>query len=463
MHDECKQTFTTSTAKDGRDSAYESRSQPEGQQIEMALRYHESLTESLMEQVCNYANFNRAYKQVKANKGSPGVDGMTVDELRDFIAKHKETLIRSLLEGKYQPKTVRLVEIPKPDGGVRQLGIPTVVDRLVQQAILQVLQPIYELGFSNNSYGFRPKRSAHQAVKQAQKYVQSGYRVVVDMDLEKFFDRVNHDILMSRLARRIKDKRLLKTIRRFLEAGIMINGVSVERVEGTPQGGPLSPLLSNILLDDLDKELERRGHKFCRYADDCNIYVRSWQAGTRVFQSISQFLGKKLRLKVNEAKSGVASVSKRQFLGFRIMSTGKICLSGKSEERVKREIRKLTKRNRGVSLARVIEELNQKLRGWINYFKLVETLSKLQGLDGWIRRKLRCYRLKQRKRKYPIAKFMIDLGVLPRDAWNTAKSGKGWWRLSMIPAVQQAMSNDWFNTLKLINLEQQAKRLKTLT
>lgn len=463
MQDENKQNLTTPTAKDGRGSAYEPRSQIEGQQVEMALRYNESLTESLMEQICEWANVNRAYKQVTANKGSPGVDGMTIDELSEFIVGHKEALIRSLLAGKYQPKPVRLVEIPKPEGGVRQLGIPTVVDRLVQQAILQVLQPIYELEFSNNSYGFRPKRSAHQAVKQAQNYVQAGYRVVVDIDLEKFFDRVNHDILMSRLARRIKDKRLLKIIRRFLEAGIMMNGVCVERLEGTPQGGPLSPLLSNILLDELDKELERRGHKFCRYADDCNIYVRSWEAGARVFQSISQFLGKKLRLKVNGAKSGVASVSKRQFLGFRIMSTGKICLSDKSEERVKREIRKLTKRNRGVSLARVIGELNQKLRGWINYFMLVDTLPKLHNLDGWIRRKLRCYRLKQRKRSYPIAKFLIDLGVAPRNAWNTAKSGKGWWRISMVPAVQQAMSNEWFNTQKLINLEQQARRLKILT
>lgn len=463
MQDEAKQTLTTSTAKDGRGSAYEPRSQIEGQQIEMALRYNESLTESLMEQICEWANLNHAYKQVKANKGSPGVDGMTIDELRDFIVEHKEALIRSLLAGKYQPKPVRLVEIPKPEGGVRQLGIPTVVDRLVQQAILQVLQPIYELEFSNNSYGFRPKRSAQQAVKQAQNYVQAGYRVVVDIDLEKFFDRVNHDILMSRLAKRIKDKRLLKIIRRFLEAGIMMNGVCVERLEGTPQGGPLSPLLSNILLDELDKELERRGHKFCRYADDCNVYVRSWEAGARVFQSISQFLEKKLRLKVNGAKSGVASVSKRQFLGFRITSTGKICLSDKSEERVKRGIRKLTKRNRGVSLARVIGELNQKLRGWINYFRLVETLPKLHSLDGWIRRKLRCYRLKQRKRNYPIAKFLIDLGVAPQSAWNTAKSGKGWWRLSIVPAVQQAMSNDWFDTLKLINLAQQAKRLKILT
>lgn len=463
MCDENQQDFTTSAAKDGRGSAYESRSQSGEQQIKMALPHSEPLTENLMEQVCNWANLNRAYKQVKANKGAPGVDGMTVDELRDFIVKHKETLIRSLLEGRYQPKPVRLVEIPKPNEGTRQLGIPTVVDRLVQQAILQVLQPIYELEFSNNSYGFRPKRSAHQAVEQAQKYVQAGYRTVVDIDLEKFFDRVNHDILMSRLAKRIKDKRLLKIIRKFLEAGIMMNGVCVERIEGTPQGGPLSPLLSNVMLDDLDKELERRGHKFCRYADDCNIYVRSRHAGTRVFKSISQFLIKKLRLKVNEAKSGIASVSERQFLGFRIMRTGKICLSDKSEERVKREIRKLTKRSRGISLAKVIGELNKKLRGWVNYFKLVEMLSILHRLDSWIRRKLRCYRLKQRKRSHPIAKFLIDLGVTKRNAWNTAKSGKGWWRLSRTPAITQAMSNDWFNQLKLINLEQEVKRLKALT
>jgi RNA-directed DNA polymerase len=305
----------------------------EGQQIKKALHNNDSLTRRLMEQICRPENLNQAYKRVKANKGAPGVDGLTIDKLRDFIAEHKEKLIQSLLDGNYRPQAVRLVEIPKPEGGVRQLGIPTVVDRLVQQAILLVLQPIFEEGFSDSSFGFRPKRSAHQAVKKAQEYVRAGHRIVVDMDLEKFFDRVNHDILMVKLAKRIEDKRLLKIIRGFLKAGIMQEGVCVNRIEGTPQGGPLSPLLSNILLDELDKELEKRGDKFCRYADDCNIYVKSQQAGERVLESLKRFLGKRLRLKVNEAKSVVGKVMLRQFLGFRLLPNGKISLSKKSEER----------------------------------------------------------------------------------------------------------------------------------
>lgn len=428
----------------------------EEQQIEKVNLGNDSLTDCLMEQICNPANLNRAYKRVKANKGSPGIDGMRVDEMREFIAEHKERLIRSLLDGSYRPKAVRKVEIPKPDGSKRQLGIPTVIDRLIQQAILQVLQPIFERGFSNSSYGFRPGRSAHQAVKRAQDYVKSGSRMVVDIDLEKFFDRVNHDILMSRLARRIKDKRLLKIIRRFLEAGIMEGGVCIERYEGTPQGGPLSPLLSNILLDELDKELEKRGHRFCRYADDCNIYVKSEKAGERVLKSLKQFLEKRLRLKINEEKSAVSEVWKRQFLGFKIQHNDKIGLSDKSEKKLKETIRQLTKRNRGVSLEKVIKDLNRKLQGWINYFKIVETPKRLKDLDSWIRRKLRCYRLKQRKRCYPVVKFLMSLGVSSKHAWNIGRSGKGWWRLSHTGAVNYAMSNAWFEEMGLINLERKA-------
>jgi len=428
----------------------------EEQQIQEALFKDKALTTCLMEKICDPTNLNRAYKRVKANKGAPGIDGMTVDDMGKFIATHKERLRETLFTGTYQPQPVREVEIPKAGKGKRQLGIPTVIDRLVQQAILQVLQPIFEAKFSKSSFGFRPGRSAHQAVKQAQSHVQAGKDIVVDIDLEKFFDRINHDILMSKLARVIEDKRVLKVIRAFLNAGIMRQGVCIKRVEGAPQGGSLSPLLSNILLDELDKELERRGHSFCRYADDCNVYVKSLAAGKRVMDSLKQFLSKRLRLKVNEGKSAVSKVTERQFLGFRILQNSKINISEQSVEKMKNNVRRITKRNRGRSLERVITELNEKLGGWINYFKLIDRPEQLKGLDSWIRHKLRCYRLKQRKRSYPKAIFLIKLGVNPRSAWNTAKSGKGLWRLSRTPALQQAMSNAWFNKHGLINLEQRA-------
>jgi RNA-directed DNA polymerase len=394
---------------------------------------------------------------VKANKGSSGIDGMTVDELSSWIAEHKESLIESLLTGSYRPQFVLGVEIPKPgkNKGGRGLGIPTVVDRLVQQAIHQVLEPIFDPSFSDSSYGFRIGRSAHQAVKRAQGYVRDGYEVVVDIDLDRFFDRVNHDILMSRLSKRIDDKRLLKIIRRFLEAGMMKNGVCINRVEGVPQGGPLSPLMSNIMLDELDKELERRGHRFCRYADDANIYVQSLRAGERVFNSVKSFLDQRLGLKVNEEKSGYASVDERQFLGYRLLRDGKLVIAAHSIDRVKDKIRDLTRRNRGVSLAKVISELNESLRGWINYFRLTEWPSDVRALDSWLRRKLRCYRLKQRKRSFSIAKFLISLGVPMERSWPLAKSSKGWWCLSKTPPVHQAMSNVWFEEQGLINLTQQ--------
>jgi RNA-directed DNA polymerase len=427
---------------------------PEEQQFLEALFREDPLTERLMEKICDRGNLNLAYKRVKANKGSAGIDGMTVDTLGQYIATHKEELLNSLMSGRYRPQPVREVDIPKPGGGIRQLGIPTVVDRLVQQAILQILQPIFEPGFSKRSFGFRPGRSAHQAVKQAQIYVQSGNRIVVDMDLEKFFDRVNHDILMSKLARVIRDKRLLKIIRAFLNAGIMRQGVCIERIEGTPQGGPLSPLLSNILLDELDKELERRGHSFCRYADDCNIYVKSQRAGERVLASLKQFLHKKLSLKVNEGKSAVAKVSRRQFLGFRLVQSGKIMLSHQSLNKVKGVIRQITRRNRGRSLETIISELNKRLDGWINYFKLIDSLPSLRVLDSWIRRRLRCYRLKQRKRCYSIAQFLMELGVSADWSWKIGASGKGWWRLSAMPPLQWAMTNAWFEKQGLINLVQ---------
>jgi RNA-directed DNA polymerase len=344
------------------------------------------------------------------------------------------------------------VEIPKPDGGMRQLGIPTVVDRLVQQAIAQVLEPLLDPAFSASSFGFRPGRGAHDALRQAQEYVASGYDIVVDLDLEKFFDRVNHDILMARLARRIGDKRLLRIIRRFLQAGMMAEGVHSERYEGTPQGGPLSPLLANLLLDDLDKELERRGHRFCRYADDCNIYVRSQAAGERVMASVTAFLEKRLRLKVNRRKSAAAPVWERQFLGHRLDKGGLLGITPKSIARAKDRLRKIARRNRGIPLARMIKEANGFITGWVTYFRHARCQSALRDLDGWLRRKLRCVRLKQCKRAKTIAAFLQNNGVGGGRAWTTAASGKGWWRMAHTPAAQEAMTNAWFVSQGLVSL-----------
>ena len=436
----------------------------EEQQLELdltkALDKDEPLTEYLMEEICCSKNLNRAYKRVKANKGAAGIDGMTVNKLSSHISLNKEKLINSLLDGTYRPQKVRSVEIPKPDGGVRQLGIPTVVDRLIQQAIVQVLEPIFDPTFSESSYGFRPNRSAHQALKKAQEYVRDGRDISVDIDLEKFFDLVNHDVLMSRLARRVKDKRLLRIVRRFLAAGMMKQGVCVERYKGMPQGGNLSPLLSNLLLDELDKELEKRGHKFCRFADDCNIYVNSQKAGERVMGSIRKFLETKLRLKLNEKKSKVAKVEECKFLGFKLLNDGHIAIAKESIKIFKDKIRKITKRNRGMKLEEIVRQLNIVLVGWVGYFRLADEYpSQLGSLDGWIRRKLRCYRLKQRKKRWPIAKFLIESGVSQRNAWNIAKSGKGWWRLSSTPALHKALNKAWFKKFGLVGLQSRSDKL----
>jgi RNA-directed DNA polymerase len=413
-----------------------------------------------MEQICEPANMNLAYKKVKANKGAPGVDGITIDGVFTYIREHKEELIGSLLDGSYKPNLVRGVQIPKPDGSKRQLGIPTVTDRVVQQSILQVLEPIFEPMFSDSSYGFRPKRGGLMALSKAKEYVQDGYGYVVDMDLEKFFDRVNHDILMSRLARHIGDKRLLRIIRRYLEAGLLQDGVKIKRDLGMPQGGNLSPLLSNILLDELDKELESRGHKFCRYADDCNIYVKSYKAGARVLESVTNFLWKRLKLKVNETKSAVALARERKFLGYSFRSDGELRAAPQSLEKFKKKIRELTSRNRGRSLEVIILELNRYLNGWINYFKLSASKSVFRELDSWIRRRLRCYRLKQRKRTYSIYKYLVELGVSVRNSWKLAMSSKGWWRLSHNPIINQAMPNTWFDQLGLVSLESKITEFK---
>ena len=404
-----------------------------------------------MERVCSSANLNRAYKRVKENKGAPGIDGMTVDQLKARVIQHKEELLKSLLEGSYKPMPVRKVMIPKPDGGERQLGIPTVQDRWIQQAMAQILEEEFDAGFSESSFGFRPGRSAHDALKQAKRYVEEGYSYVVDMDLEKFFDRVNHDILMSRLAKKIGDKRLLKIIRRFLTAGmVMQDGLVMSRQEGTPQGGPLSPLLSNILLDEVDKELERRGHKFCRYADDQNIYVRSQRAGERVFESIKKFLESKLKLKVNLEKSAVAEVQERKFLGYQIENNGDLKVAPKSLVRLKDKIREITKRSQGSSFETVVGKLNKMLPGWLNYFHLAKAKGLCRDLDAWIRRKLRCYKLKQKSRG--IVRFLMSRGISEKEARQLNSSGKGWWRLSLTPALNRALDNEWFKSQGLYSL-----------
>lgn len=411
-----------------------------------------ALTVDLMEQVCEPKNLVRAYRRVRRNKGTPGVDGMTVHALADWLRENHAALTASLRDGSYRPMPVRGVEIPKPGGGKRQLGIPCVVDRLVQQAFLQVLEPILDPTFSDSSFGFRPGRSAHQALEQAREYANRGREFVVDLDLEKFFDRVNHDILMARLARRIGDKHLLRIVRRFLQAGMMQNGVCLEREQGTPQGGPLSPLLANLLLDDLDQELQRRGHSFCRYADDCNIYVRSQAAGERVMASVAWFLEGKLRLRVNREKSAVARVGERKFLGHKILLNGKLGIAPKSLERAKERIRKITRRSRGVSFAQVTREVSLFLNGWLNYYRLAVFRGDLIRMEEWVRRKLRCLRLRQCKRGRSVARLLRHLGVVPQQAARLASSGKGWWRMALSPQANQAMSKDWFCSQGLINL-----------
>jgi len=401
----------------------------------------------VMEEVVRKENLTKALKRVRLNKGSPGIDGMTVDELKDYLNTHWSEIREQLLEGHYTPQPVKQVLIPKPGGGSRMLGIPTVLDRFIQQALLQVLNPIYDPTFSSHSYGFRPCRNAHQAVRQAKKYIEQGYEWVVDIDLEKCFDRINHDILMGRIARRITDKRILRLIRRYLQAGIMVHGVVQERYEGTPQGGPLSPLLSNILLDELDKELERRGHKFCRYADDCNIYVRSERAGERVMVSVERFLDKKLKLKVNRQKSAVARPQGRGFLGFSFTSGKelKIKLSDKALKGVKYRIKKITRRSRGISLLQVIKELSEYLKGWVGYFRLIETPTVLRDLDSWIRRRLRCFVMKQWINNCHTRYTGLQaLGVSEWNARPVAASRKGPWAMSNMKPVKVAMPNRFF-------------------
>ena len=411
-------------------------------------------TNRLMEEVCERENLKEALRRVKTNQGSAGVDGMTVGGISDYLKQHWPAIREQLLSGTYEPKPVRRVEIPKPDGGVRKLGIPTVLDRFIQQAVMQVLQRRWDRTFSDHSYGFRPGRSAHQAVAQAQQYIADGYGWCVDFDLEKFFDRVNHDKLMGQVAKRVEDKSLLKLIRAFLNAGVMENGLVGPSVEGTPQGGPLSPLLSNLVLDELDRELERRGHRFVRYADDCNIYVRSERAGQRVMESVTRFITQRLKLKVNEAKSAVARPQERKFLGFSFTAGSEVkrAIAPQALDRFKRRIREITRRAKSVSTETTVEALAPYLRGWRSYFGFCETPEVLLSLTRWVRLRLRAALWRQWKTQRRRRAALLALGVSLRLARNTAGSGHGPWYLARSQALARGLSNAYFRSLGLPSL-----------
>jgi group II intron reverse transcriptase/maturase len=407
-----------------------------------------------MEAVVERHNLWRAYERVMRNKGAAGVDGLTVFEFKAWLQQHWPSVKAALLAGDYVPAAIRKVEIPKPNGGVRTLGIATVLDRLIQQALLQVLQPEFDPEFSEHSYGFRPGRNAWQAVQRAQGYIREGHRWVVDLDLEKFFDRVNHDILLSRVARRVKDERVLKLIRRYLEAGMMSEGIVTARTEGTPQGGPLSPLLSNILLTDLDRELERRGHRFCRYADDCNIYVKSAAAGRHAMDAITGHLEQTLKLRVNRDKSAVARPWQRKFLGYSVTGhkQARLKIAESSLKRLKDRVREIVVGNASRNLGQTIAALNPVLRGWTSYFRLTEVKGVLEDLDGWIRRKLRCLLWRQWKRPATRNKKLQARGLDPTRAWKSASNGRGPWWNAGASHMNAAYPKSFFDASGLVSL-----------
>jgi len=410
------------------------------------------LAANLMEQVISLSNLSRACKRVIANKGSAGIDKMTVKELQSWFGSNWQTLQTELLDGTYQIQPVRKVMIPKPKGGERQLGIPTVKDRMVQQAIQQVLSKIYEPTFSPTSYGFRAGRSPHDAIDQLSHYIASGKTYILDIDMSKFFDEVNHNRLMDRLRQRIADSQLLRLIHGYLQSGVLSGGLLEQQTKGTPQGSPLSPLLSNIVLDELDKELSNRGHHYVRYADDIVIALSSQKSAERVEGNVVIFIETTLKLKVNRNKSEIRRPIELNYLGHSFLNNGKPILSKASEKRLKDKIRELTKRNRGRSFGQVKLELHTALRGWLNYFYKAQMKSRLQQIDGWIRRRLRCYRLKQCKRALGMMRFLHKLGIPKIRAWTTATSRKGWWRKSLTPASHEGMNNEWFEKEEVYNL-----------
>ena len=414
----------------------------------------------LLEIALERSNVWSAYHKVVRNRGAPGVDGLSVTQFKDWLKVHWPSVRVALLEGRYEPAAVRAVDIPKPSGGVRTLGIPTVLDRLIQQVLLQVLQPIFEPGFSESSYGFRPGCNAQQAVLAAHAYVQSGRRWVVDIDLEKFFDRVNHDILMSRVARRVTDDRVLKLIRRYLEAGLMRDGVIEARGTGTPQGGPLSPLLSNILLTDWDRELEKRGHAFCRYADDCNIYVGSEAAARAVLASMTRFLQERLKLRVNAAKSACARPWARKFLGYSLTRQVRRRIAPESLQRLKARVRELMRQGRGRSLTHTIEALNPVLRGWIGYFQLTQCKRAIEELDGWLRRRLRCLLWRQAKTRQRRTGMLRHRGLTELRAWTSGHNGQGPWWNAGASHMNAAFPKSFFDGVGLISLINSHRRLQ---
>jgi len=419
---------------------------------------------TLWEQIFRRGNLFAALARVEANGGAPGVDGLTVEALRPYLKAHWLEIRAALDAERYRPQPVRRVEIPKPDGGVRLLGIPTVVDRLIQQAIAQVLTPLFDPQFSEHSYGFRPKRSAHQAIEAAQGYLGEGYEWVVDIDLEKFFDRVNHDALMARVGRVVIDRRVKRLIHLYLISGVMVEGVVMASEEGTPQGGPLSPLLSNIMLDDLDKELERRGHRFVRYADDCNIYVQSARAGERVMESVKHFIEEKLKLKVNERKSAVARATKRKFLGYSFLKrNGEILrrVAERSLERLKDKVRLITRRTSAEPMSAILERIHRLVKGWIGYYRLADTPSVFKELDEWLRHRLRQLLWKRWKRPKTRYRELVARGVPPSSAREAAGSGKGCWRLSASPPVHQALNNAFWRTQGLVSFSDRYQQLRS--
>jgi group II intron reverse transcriptase/maturase len=424
-----------------------------------ACQEQRCLTADLMERIADPSNLNEALRRVVRNGGSSGIDRMSVRELKEWFANNHQLLSEQLKSGSYRPQPVKGVQIPKPKGGHRLLGVPTVIDRLVQQAVNQELQKIYDATFSEESYGFRAGHNAHQALRAAAQHVKDGKTYIVDLDLEKFFDEVNHHRLLWLLSTRISDRKLLHLIGLFLKSGIMLGGLVEQRTKGTPQGSPLSPLLSNIVLDELDKELSRRGLSYVRYADDVQIFVGSQASAERVMASITRHIEHKMKLKVNRNKSAIRRPYESNFLGHSLLKDGKIGLSASSEARLKDKLRKITQRRRGVSIEKILQDLQHILRGWLQYFKHASMKSKLRVIDGWLRRKLKCFRLKQCKRCIGIVRFLRNLGVEETLCWRTALSGKGWWRLSNSPALNIGMNNKWFTDRGFYSLSVNYERL----